>query len=142
MVGTAYAIFSGVPDTGFPLFRLAVVMMVGVPLSGGDNDVDHSNRRRSGASNCQRWAARESNTGYARRLIEEQCPIDAAYRTLELLAQWDREDATDDAAEIARREEQLKELKMAPQRESRLWPHPISMTISLDSGPLSLNRPR
>ena len=33
--------------------------------------------------------------------------------TLELLAQWDREDATDDPAEIARREAELKELKKA-----------------------------
>ena len=54
---------------------------------------------------------------YARRLIEEKVgrlesklPNRA---TLELLAQWDREDATDDAAEIARREEQLEELKKA-----------------------------
>lgn len=52
---------------------------------------------------------------YARRLIEEKVgqrestPPNRA--TLDLLAQWDREDATNDPEEIAQREEQLVELK-------------------------------
>lgn len=54
---------------------------------------------------------------YARRLIEEkighQEPISSNRATLELFAQWDHEDATDDPAEIARREAELKELKKA-----------------------------
>ena len=54
---------------------------------------------------------------YARRLIAhsvghpETTPPNRA--TLDLLAQWDREDATDDPAEIERREGELKELKRA-----------------------------
>jgi len=71
------------------------------------------------ARQLAREAGREGvdSQEYARRLIEEKVgrlkstPPNSA--TLELLAQWDCEDATDDAAEIARREEQLKELKMA-----------------------------
>ena len=54
---------------------------------------------------------------YARRLIEEKVghaePAHSNRATLDLLAQWDREDATDDPAEIARREEDLKQLKRA-----------------------------
>jgi hypothetical protein len=54
---------------------------------------------------------------YARRLIEEKVgrpePLRTNRSTLDLLAQWDREDATDDPAEIARREEELRLLKTA-----------------------------
>jgi len=52
---------------------------------------------------------------YARLLIQQglerprAAPPNRA--TLELLAQWDREDQTSDPAEIARREEELQEIK-------------------------------
>lgn len=52
---------------------------------------------------------------YARRLIEERVghaePACSNRATLDLLSQWDREDATNDPAELARREDELKELK-------------------------------
>ncbi len=54
---------------------------------------------------------------YARRLIEEKVggsePADKNCATLNLLAAWDREDATDDPAEIARRA-----LLLAPEVDS------------------------
>ena len=56
---------------------------------------------------------------YARRLLERSLPaspppIDQG--TLDLLAQWDREDATDDANEIARRNREFQELQEAMNR--------------------------
>ena len=52
-------------------------------------------------------------TEYARRLIERSLPqtessIDRA--TLDLLAQWDKEDQTSDPAEIARRNREYQDL--------------------------------
>lgn len=48
---------------------------------------------------------------YARRVIEEALTtrpvVDQA--TIDLLDQWDREDATDDPEEIARRQQEVKE---------------------------------
>jgi hypothetical protein len=52
---------------------------------------------------------------YARQLIEQSLPPadgDTPNRaTLELLARWDREDETSDPAELARRRQELEELK-------------------------------
>jgi hypothetical protein len=54
---------------------------------------------------------------YARQLIEQSLPPgngDTPNRaTLELLAQWDREDETSDPAEIARRRQELEDLNRA-----------------------------
>ena len=54
---------------------------------------------------------------YARRLIEAGLPVDADRQrslnqsTLDLLAQWERRDATEDAAELARRAAAVAEFK-------------------------------
>jgi hypothetical protein len=69
---------------------------------------------------CSRLEAEARRLGiepseYARRLIESGVRPEQDARsnaaTLDLLAQWDREDETSDPAEIARREEELRELK-------------------------------
>jgi hypothetical protein len=53
----------------------------------------------------------------ARQLIEQGLPPGNGNvpnrATLELLAQWDREDETTDPAELARRRQELEELKQA-----------------------------
>jgi hypothetical protein len=58
---------------------------------------------------------------YVARLVVEHLPTPAAgpvrdQATLDLLAQWDREDATDDPEEIARRERDWEELREALNR--------------------------
>ena len=54
-------------------------------------------------------------SAYARQLLERglSTPIAPSSNgaTLDLLEQWEREDQTDDAAEIARRQRELEELK-------------------------------
>jgi hypothetical protein len=52
---------------------------------------------------------------YASQLIEQglQPPPAIDHATLDLLAQWDREDETDDPSEIARRNQDFEELKLA-----------------------------
>ena len=53
---------------------------------------------------------------YARRLIEQHLPRSEplpGQATLDLFARWDEEDATEDPAEISRRESQWEELKRA-----------------------------
>ena len=54
---------------------------------------------------------------FARELIERGLPADAPDKaTLDLLAKWDREQATDDAAEIGRRRENIRAFKEAMNR--------------------------
>jgi hypothetical protein len=51
---------------------------------------------------------------YAKRVVERSLPAVVGTRdqaTLDLLAQWDREDQTDDPAEIERRNREFEELK-------------------------------
>ena len=66
--------------------------------------------------------------------------IDAA--TLELLASWRRQDATDDPEEIRAAEQELAEFKKA-MNDARILlrrapPLPVSRFLFLDSGPLGL----
>lgn len=65
-------------------------------------------------------AARGRGVGaaeYARQLIEQSLPAEGRISpneaTLALLAEWDREDETNDPAELARRRLELEELKKA-----------------------------
>jgi len=56
---------------------------------------------------------------YARRVIEQSLPPNSApvdQATVDLLAEWAREDQTSDPAEIARREREFEELKAAMNR--------------------------
>lgn len=58
---------------------------------------------------------------YARRLIELALPQPKAVgdqATLDLVAQWDAEDATDDPAEIARRQKEWEEFRMSMNQNS------------------------
>jgi hypothetical protein len=51
---------------------------------------------------------------YARQIIESNLPSSANTRSLpELFAQWDAEDATNDPAEIAARNEEFEQFKQA-----------------------------
>jgi hypothetical protein len=54
---------------------------------------------------------------YARRLIERHLsPDNGAKHTLDLLNQWEAEDATNDPAELARREREAEEFMRAMNR--------------------------
>lgn len=54
---------------------------------------------------------------YAARLIDNALPKRVRDQaTLDLLARWDEEDATDDPAEIARRRQEVQEFKEAMNR--------------------------
>src|ERR1700722_15079580 len=56
---------------------------------------------------------------YSRRVIEQSLPPNSApvdQATVDLLAEWAREDQTSDPAEIARREREFEELKAAMNR--------------------------
>ena len=60
-------------------------------------------------------------TEYARRLIEQALPQPkpvADEATLDLLAQWDAEDATEDPAEIARRQREWEEFRKSMNQNS------------------------
>lgn len=64
-----------------------------------------------------------NETEYAKRLLEQglvsapaQPVVDQA--TLDLLAKWDAEDATDDPAEIARRQEEWEEFRKSMNEDS------------------------
>jgi hypothetical protein len=56
---------------------------------------------------------------YIRRLVAEHLPVsettdritESTDRTLELLAEWDADDATDDPEELARRDQEWEDLK-------------------------------
>ena len=54
-------------------------------------------------------------TEYAKQAIERslppETPVIVDQATLDLLAQWDKEDETDDPAEIARRQEEWEEFR-------------------------------
>ena len=62
---------------------------------------------------------------YARHLIEAGLPVDTAAQrsanqaTLDLLRRWNAEQATDDPAELARREQEIEEFKAAMNRNRR-----------------------
>lgn len=69
-------------------------------------------------------------TEYARKLIEEglaKVPADQA--TLDLLDKWDREQATDDPKEIARRQREVEEFKEAMNRNRLEMEGPNSRKI-------------
>jgi hypothetical protein len=64
---------------------------------------------------------------YASRLIAQHLPPMEARASLgDLFAEWDREDATDDPAELARRNQEFEELKEAMNRNREEMEGPLS----------------
>jgi hypothetical protein len=84
-------------------------MTLSIDLSPDLEDRLKSEARRQGVAPEQ----------YARQLIESALPQeitllqDANRATIDLFAEWAKRDATDDPAEIARRERELEELKQS-----------------------------